>query len=56
MKLKAPRTVVFWIAVVALIVAILMEVGVLNIDIISSFWVAVVAFAILALGDVIKNF
>jgi len=57
MKLSAPKQIVFWIALVLAVVALLMHVGVLDfINFISAVWVALIAFVLLALGNVLKGF
>ncbi|MEX1375882.1 MAG: hypothetical protein AB1Z23_00265 [Eubacteriales bacterium] len=56
MKLSAPKTIVFWIAVVLAAVAALMALGVLSINFIGAVWVALIAFVLLALGNLLKGF
>jgi threonine/homoserine/homoserine lactone efflux protein len=56
MKLSAPKQIVFWIAAVIAIIALLMALNVLNISFISAVWVALIAFALLALGNILKGF
>ena len=56
MKLSAPKAIVFWVAVVLAVVALLMAVGVLNITFIGAVWVALIAFLLLALGNLLKGF
>jgi len=56
MKLSAPKVIVFWISVALAAVALLMELGVLNIGFISAVWVALAAFVLLGLGNILKGF
>ena len=56
MKLSAPKQIVFWIAVALAVVALLMAVGVLNLSFVAPIWVALVAFLLLALGNLLKGF
>ena len=56
MKLSAPKQIVFWISVALAAVAVLMKVGVLNLDFIAAFWVALAAFVLLGLGNILKGF
>lgn len=56
MKLSAPKKIVFWISVALAAVAVLMTLGVLNLDFISAVWVALAAFVLLGLGNVLKGF
>ena len=56
MKLSAPKKIVFWIAIVIAIAAVLMALGVFSISFISAVWVAIIAFVLLALGNVLKGF
>lgn len=56
MKLSAPKQIVFWIAVALAVVALLMVLGVLNVGFIEAVWVALVAFVLLALGNLLKGF
>jgi|GEM_PF-282929 len=58
MKLSAPKKAVFWIAVVLAVVALLMVLPVLP-DVIvgiKAAWVALAAFVLLLLGNVLKGF
>ena len=50
------QAIVFWVAVVLAVVALLMAVGVLNITFIGAVWVALIAFLLLALGNLLKGF
>lgn len=56
MKLSAPKTIVFWIALAIAIAAVLMALGVFSISFISAVWVAIIAFVLLALGNILKGF
>ena len=56
MKLSAPKAIVFWIAVVLAVVALLMALGVLSLGFISAAWLALIAFVLLMLGNVLKGF
>ncbi|MCK5130434.1 MAG: hypothetical protein KAQ68_11315 [Clostridiales bacterium] len=56
MKLSAPKQIVFWIAVIIAIAAVLMALGVFSVSFISAVWVAIIAFVLLALGNVLKGF
>ena len=56
MKLSAPKQLVFWIAVILAVAAALMAIGVLSVSFISAVWVALIAFVILALGNLLKGF
>ncbi len=56
MKLSAPKQIVFWIAVIIAIVAALMALDILSIKFIDAVWVALIAFVILALGNILKDF
>ena len=56
MKLSAPKQIVFWIAVAFAIAALLMALEVFSISFISAAWMALIAFAILALGNILKGF
>jgi len=55
MKLNAPTQVVFLIAVIVAIIALLMFLGVLVMIPVSSFWVMTIAFVILAGGCLLKG-
>ena len=55
-KLSAPKVVVFWIAVILAVVALLMALGVFSLGFISAVWVALIAFVLLLLGNVLKGF
>ena len=55
MKLSAPTQVVFLIAVIVAIIALLMFLGVLAMIPVSSFWVMTIAFVILAGGCLLKG-
>ncbi len=55
MKLSAPKKIVFWIAVALAAVAALMAFGVLALDFIAAVWVALIAFVLLALGNLLKG-
>ena len=56
MKLSAPKAIVFWIAVALAVVAALMALEVLSISFIGAVWVALIAFVLLALGNLLKGF
>ena len=56
MKLSAPKTIVFLIALAVAILAVLMALDVLTISFIGAVWVALIAFALLALGNLLKGF
>lgn len=55
MKLSAPTQIVFIIAVVVAIIALLMFLGVLAMIPVPSFWVMTIAFVILAGGCLLKG-
>ena len=56
MRLSAPKKIVFWTALALAIVAALMAFGVFSISFISAVWVALIAFGLLALGNILKGF
>ena len=56
MKLSTPKQIVFIIALIIAIAAALMALGVFSLSFISAVWVALIAFALLALGNVLKGF
>jgi len=56
MKLSAPKVLVFWISVALAAVALLMAIGVLNISFVGAVWVALAAFVLLGLGNILKGF
>lgn len=55
MKLNAPTTVVFIVALVIAIIAALQALGTLSIIPIASVWVMAAAYAILAVGCLFKG-
>ena len=56
MKLSAPKKIVFWIALVLAVLALLSALGVFDLGFISAAWLAIVAFVLLALGNILKGF
>ena len=56
MKLSAPKKVVFWIAVVIAVIALLSVLGVFTIPVLGAAWTALIAFVLLMLGNVLKGF
>lgn len=55
MKLNAPTTIVFVIALVAAIIAALQALGTVSIIPMASVWLMGVAYAVLAVGCLIKG-
>jgi hypothetical protein len=55
MKLSAPTTVVFVIALVVAIIAALQALGTISIIPIASVWLMAVAYVVLAVGCLIKG-
>ena len=55
MKLSAPKTIVFIIAVVIAIIAALAALGVVSFIPVASVWIMAVAFVVLALGCLLKG-
>jgi hypothetical protein len=55
MKLSAPKQITFWVAVVVAVVGVIASL--VTIPVLSgiAFWIVVVAFVILALGNLIKG-
>ncbi|MEX1308242.1 MAG: hypothetical protein AB1Z19_06930 [Eubacteriales bacterium] len=56
MKLSAPKKLVFWIAVALAAVAVLSILLSFSIPVLGTAWTAIVAFVLLALGNVLKGF
>ena len=55
MKLSAPTVPVFWIAVALVLVAVLIVLGVVPHFGVSTFWLAVGGFVLLALANLMKG-
>lgn len=55
MKLSAPKNVTFWIAVVLVILGLLASLGVLSGLSSYAFWLVVIGFVVLALGNLMKD-
>ena len=56
MKLSAPKKLVFWIAVAIAAVAVLSVLIGFGIPVLGATWTAIIAFVLLALGNVLKGF
>jgi hypothetical protein len=56
MKLSAPKKIVFWVAVALAVVALLMALGVFSLGFIGAAGLALIAFALLFLGNILKGF
>jgi len=56
MKLSAPKQITFWIALIIAILAVLATVATIPGVTDYAFWLLVIAFVILALGTLIKDF
>ena len=56
MKLSAPKAIVFWIAVALAVLALLSVLGVFSLGFISAAWLALIAFVLLMLGNILKGF
>ena len=54
-KLNAPKKVTFWIAVIIAIVGVISALVVIPILSPIAFWIVVVAFVVLMLGNLIKG-
>ncbi len=56
MKLSAPKKVTFWVAVVVAVIGVLASL--VTIPLLSgfAFWLVVIAFIILLLGNLVKGF
>ena len=57
MKLSAPTNVIWWIALVFAVVALLLHLGVLSIAGLSgsTFWLMTIAYVLLLLGTLLKG-
>jgi threonine/homoserine/homoserine lactone efflux protein len=55
MKLSAPKVVTFWIAVALAALGLLAQQGVVSQLASYAFWLVVVGFVVLALGNLMKN-
>jgi threonine/homoserine/homoserine lactone efflux protein len=55
MKLSAPKVVTFWIAVALAVLGLLASQGVLSQLASYAFWLVLVGFVVLALGNLLKN-
>lgn len=55
MKLSAPKVVTFWIAVALAVLGLLASQGVLSGLSNYAFWLVVVGFVVLALGNLMKD-
>ncbi len=54
MRLTAPKTTTFWVAVILVIVGLLAAFGVIP-AFVSPFWLVVIGFVVLALGNLVKG-
>lgn len=55
MRLSAPSQIVFIIAVILAVVAVLMFLDTIRFPAISSFWVMTIAFLVLAAGNLMRR-
>ena len=55
MKLTPPKAITFWIAIVVGLLSLLANIGVITALAPFSFWLAFAAFALLALGLMVKG-
>ena len=55
MKLSAPKVVTFWIAVILVVLGFLASQGVLSGLSSYAFWLVLVGFIVLALGNMMKD-
>jgi hypothetical protein len=55
MKLSAPQVITFWIAVILAIVGVLAYLGTISGFSTYAFWLVVVGFIVLALGNLVKG-
>lgn len=55
MRLSAPKQVVFWIAVILVVLGLLGELAIAALSGVA-FWLVVVGFVVLALGNLLENF
>ncbi|MDA3845419.1 MAG: hypothetical protein PF505_02595 [Vallitaleaceae bacterium] len=56
MKLSAPKKMVFLVSVGIAVVALLMLLDIVSFDFISAAWLALIGYAVLFLGNVLKDF
>jgi len=56
MKLSAPKKIVFWVALVLAVIALLATLVGFDVPLLGAFWTAMVAFVLLALGNILKGF
>ncbi|MBI9051674.1 MAG: hypothetical protein JEZ00_19780 [Anaerolineaceae bacterium] len=56
MKLNRPKEVTFWIAVILVILGVLAHLGVIAGLAMYAFWLVVIGFVLLALGNMLRNF
>ena len=56
MKLTPPTKNVFWISVVVAVVGLIAQIGVIGFLAPFAFWLMLVAFVLLALGNAMKGF
>lgn len=55
MKLSAPKVVTFWIAVILVVIGVLAFLGALSGLSGYAFWLVVIGFIVLALGNLMKG-
>jgi hypothetical protein len=55
MKLQAPKTITFWIAVILAVLGLIGAVATVSFLSTYAFWFELVAFVLLALGNLIKG-
>ena len=56
MRLSAPKQITFWIAVVIAVLGVLAELATLPVIGGYGFWLVVIGFVILALGNLLEGF
>jgi len=56
MKLSAPTKMVFLVSLVIAVVALLMLLGIVSINFIGAAWLALIGYAVLFLGNILKGF
>jgi predicted membrane channel-forming protein YqfA (hemolysin III family) len=55
MKLSAPKTITFWIAVILAALGVLASLGIIASLSSYAFWLVVAGFVLLALGNLLKD-
>ncbi len=55
MKLSAPKQVTFWVAVVIGLIGLVVQIAQISILLPYAFWIVVVGFVILILGNMVKG-